>query len=225
MKTSATCSAIADRHRPVGRDHTAERRHRVARVRLRVGLGDVGADRDAARVRVLDDRHRRLGEVVRRPPRGVRVDVVVVATSPCRAAAPPGRGRAPPPGRRRARPLVRVLAVPQHRLTRPGVTRRRPASRCLGVGRARSARTTTPPRRRRSPCARTPPRRAAAAAPSVNPPSATAASTSAYWSGEVTTATLGWFFAAARTIDGPPMSICSMHSSASAPDATVSVNG
>ncbi len=36
------------------------------------------------------------------------------------------------------------------------------------------------------------------------------------------TATLGWFFAAARTIDGPPMSICSMHSSGAAPDATVS---
>ena len=43
--------------------------------------------------------------------------------------------------------------------------------------------------------------------------------------GEVTTATLGWFFAAARTIDGPPMSICSTHSSGVAPEATVSVNG
>ena len=29
----------------------------------------------------------------------------------------------------------------------------------------------------------------------------------------MTTATLGWFLAAARTIDGPPMSICSTHSS------------
>ena len=41
----------------------------------------------------------------------------------------------------------------------------------------------------------------------------------------MTTATLAWFFAAARTIDGPPMSICSTHSSISAPESTVSVNG
>ena len=43
--------------------------------------------------------------------------------------------------------------------------------------------------------------------------------------GSTTTATLGWFFAAARTIDGPPMSICSTHSSGAAPEATVWVNG
>ncbi|SIJ03590.1 Uncharacterised protein [Mycobacteroides abscessus subsp. abscessus] len=39
------------------------------------------------------------------------------------------------------------------------------------------------------------------------------------------TVTVGWFFAAARTIEGPPMSICSMHSSKPAPLATVSANG
>jgi phosphoribosylaminoimidazolecarboxamide formyltransferase/IMP cyclohydrolase len=38
-------------------------------------------------------------------------------------------------------------------------------------------------------------------------------------------ATLAWFFAAPRTIDGPPMSICSMHSSGLAPEATVAVKG
>ena len=38
-------------------------------------------------------------------------------------------------------------------------------------------------------------------------------------------ATEGWFLAAARTIDGPPMSICSTHSSGSAPEATVWVKG
>jgi hypothetical protein len=43
--------------------------------------------------------------------------------------------------------------------------------------------------------------------------------------GDVTTATLAWFFAAARTIEGPPTSICSMHSSGDAPDITVSVKG
>ena len=50
-------------------------------------------------------------------------------------------------------------------------------------------------------------------AASVKPPAATAASTSAYRAGDVTMATDGWFLAAARTIDGPPMSICSTHSS------------
>ena len=60
---------------------------------------------------------------------------------------------------------------------------------------------------------------------SVNPPAATAASTASYVAGEVTMATLGWFLAAARTIDGPPMSICSTHSSGPAPEATVWVKG
>jgi hypothetical protein len=41
----------------------------------------------------------------------------------------------------------------------------------------------------------------------------------------VTIATDGWFFAAARTIDGPPMSICSTHWSTVAPEVTVSTNG
>ena len=59
----------------------------------------------------------------------------------------------------------------------------------------------------------------------VNPPASRAATASAYWLGAVSTATLGWFFAAARTIDGPPMSICSTHSSGPAPEATVSVKG
>ncbi len=43
--------------------------------------------------------------------------------------------------------------------------------------------------------------------------------------GLVTMATLAWFLAAARTIEGPPMSICSTHSSSLAPEATVSLNG
>ena len=60
----------------------------------------------------------------------------------------------------------------------------------------------------------------------MNPSPFTAAITSAqYAAGDVTTATLAWFFAAPRTIDGPPMSICSMHSSGLAPEATVAVNG
>ncbi|SHW60045.1 Uncharacterised protein [Mycobacteroides abscessus subsp. abscessus] len=53
----------------------------------------------------------------------------------------------------------------------------------------------------------------------------TAASTSPYAAGSTTTATLGWFLAAARTIEGPPISICSTHSSSEAPEATVAANG
>ena len=44
VKTSATWLGHRSRHRAVGRDHAAERRHRVARVRPAVRLGDVGAD-------------------------------------------------------------------------------------------------------------------------------------------------------------------------------------
>ena len=58
-----------------------------------------------------------------------------------------------------------------------------------------------------------------------NPPPRTAISTEGYSAGSVTMATLAWFLAAARTIEGPPMSICSTHSSCEAPDCTVSVNG
>ena len=47
-------------------------------MRLAVRLGDIGADGDAARVGVLDDRDARRGEVVRRPQGGIGVDVVVV---------------------------------------------------------------------------------------------------------------------------------------------------
>ncbi len=57
------------------------------------------------------------------------------------------------------------------------------------------------------------------------PPSSSAVKSEEYCAADVTTATFAWFFAAPRTIDGPPMSICSMHSSTDAPEATVSVNG
>ena len=116
-------------HRPVGRDHAAERRDRVARVRLAVGLGDVGAGRDAARVGVLDDRHGRLVEVVGRPAGGVGVDVVVVGH--LLAVQLLGCGQAGPRqcGVERGR-LVRVLAVAQHRLPCPRWRRCTPGSRC-----------------------------------------------------------------------------------------------
>ena len=47
----------------------------------------------------------------------------------------------------------------------------------------------------------------------------------AYCDGSVTTATFAWFLAAARTMAGPPMSICSTTASGSAPAATVCANG
>ena len=59
----------------------------------------------------------------------------------------------------------------------------------------------------------------------VKPPAAVAASTSGYRAGSVMTATEAWFLAAARTMAGPPMSICSTHSSGEAPEATVASNG
>ena len=78
VKISPQLLGHRHRDRHVGRDHPAERRDRVARVRLAVRLGDVRADRDAARVGVLDDRDGRLVEVVRRATGRIGVDVVVV---------------------------------------------------------------------------------------------------------------------------------------------------
>src|SRR5690606_26567936 len=78
------------------------------------------AGRDAARVRVLDDRHGRVGVVVRGPPRGVGVDVVVVAhrlAVQLLGLRQPGATRAV---QRRA--LVRVLPVAQHVRPLPGGT-------------------------------------------------------------------------------------------------------
>jgi len=61
---------------------------------------------------------------------------------------------------------------------------------------------------------------------SASPPEARiSSSTLAYRSGRTTTPTEAKFLAAARTIAGPPMSICSTTSSSVAPLATVSRNG
>ena len=98
--------------RAVGRDDPAEGRDRVAGVRLAVRGGDVGADGDAARVGVLDDRDAGVGVVVRGPPGGVGVDVVVVGhllAVQLLGVRQPGLNAAV---ERRA--LVRVLAVAQH---------------------------------------------------------------------------------------------------------------
>ena len=181
-----------------------------------MGVGDVATDRDAARVGVLDDRDRRLGEVVRRPIRRLSVDVVVVAhllavqllglrEPRLGRRVDVERGRAGGSSRRTAARCCRRQRLPGER---PATTASGSAVTSCGepLGhrdvvrrRVRERRGREPlPLRQREPHRPTPP-----------------PARSSYWSGEVTIATLGWFFAAARTIDGPPMSICSMHSSAS----------
>ena len=60
---------------------------------------------------------------------------------------------------------------------------------------------------------------------SVKPPDLRAAIAWSYWLSWHTTATEPWFLAAPRNIDGPPISICSMHSAKSAPDAMVAAKG
>ena len=174
VNTSATCSGHLHRDRPVDGDHAAERRDRVALVRPAVRLGDVGADRDAARVGVLDDRHGRLGRS-RTPPGGRRrCRRSCCRTSPCRAAARPA---ARPPGRsrwRRARPAGagsrRSAAPPASSQVAP--THAGKPVPVGGVG-EHVAHPATPRARRTSRCGRTP-RRPAPALPSVKPPSATA---------------------------------------------------
>src|SRR5262249_43764486 len=104
------------RERPVERDDAAERAARVALEREIEGALGVGGDRDAARIRVLDDPGAGALELPREPPRRVGVEVVVEGQ--LLAAAEEGaRERA----LRRARVdvergrLVRVLAVAQRR--------------------------------------------------------------------------------------------------------------
>ena len=159
-----------ERHRAVRRDDAAERRHRVALVGAPVRVGDgVGCagrrDRDAARVGVLDDRDRGLGEVERGPHRGIRVDVVVVRH--LLAVQLHGLRDAGSSALRRVarRLLVRVLAVAEVGVLRPGATDPRRERRLLapaGPARPRCRATTRPPRRRwrcggtprgRAPCA------------------------------------------------------------------------
>ena len=123
-------------------DDAAVRRHRVARVRAAMGVGDgVGClgrrDRDAARVGVLDDRHGGLVEVEGGAHRGIRVDVVVVGH--LLAVQLHGLGDAGTPALRgvERRALVRVLAVAEVGVLRPAAADPRREGRVLGglVGR------------------------------------------------------------------------------------------
>src|SRR5690606_9192326 len=89
------------------------RRHRIARVRERVSLGDRRGGRDAARIRVLDDRDGGCVVVVGGAQGGIRIDVVVVRH--LLAAVLGGLGDAVPAWTAVERSaLVGVLAIAQH---------------------------------------------------------------------------------------------------------------
>ena len=145
-------------------------------------------------------------EVVHEPPRGVGVVEVEVARAPCRrAASTPSHQLAVPADAVARAVLVRVLAVAQRLAgalaARGGVCcGQRVVAVCShatiggvvgrGVGERGDGRARGGCRRRRVPSLASA-RRAPAS----------------YCDGSVTTPTCAWFFAAARTIVGPPMSI------------------
>ena len=99
--------------RPIGRDHPAVRRDRIAGVGFAMGLGDVRSEGNAAWVGMFDDRDGGLVEVAGGPPRGVRINVIVVghlfAVQLLSVRESPSRTRNAIQGRR----LVRVFPVPQ----------------------------------------------------------------------------------------------------------------
>ena len=120
--------------RAVERDDAAERADRVAGERLVPGLAQARADRGAARVGVLDDRDRRLGEFGDQLVGGVGVGVVVVGQL---LALDLARGRdagTVVAGAVERGALVRVLAVAGLRDERGGADQR------LGEGHALVAR-------------------------------------------------------------------------------------
>src|SRR5205814_4305053 len=95
----------------IDRDDAVKGADGVAGERLHPGLMEIGAERYAARVGVLDDRDRRFGEFSYQLEGGVGVRVVVVGQL---LALQLPRGRDPGPlvaGAVERRLLVRVLAV------------------------------------------------------------------------------------------------------------------
>ena len=130
------------RHLPIGGDHAAVRRHRIARVCLAMRLGDIDAQRDAAWVGVLDDGNARLGEVVRRSSGRVGVDVVVVRHRLAVQHASLREAERAMVGAVKRSTLVWVFAVAQHFAAVPAGAEpgRKPAAvvgRCVGVAQPR----------------------------------------------------------------------------------------
>ena len=201
-------------------DH-AERRERIGRERALVRLLDRRRDRDAARVRVLDDhagrqrelaqQHQRAGEVVQ----VVERELAAVQLLDVREQRP---ARADLAVVRRA--LVRVLAVREvlHLLERE----RQRVRQALAFGEPARDRGLV----RRALRERDRGELVAASPCETAPCSRRSASTRAYCSGPETGATCAKFFAAARSIDGPPMSIISTASAMRAPRfAVIELNG
>ena len=180
------------------------------------------------------------GPAERRRGRGVE-DVVVreglaLERRPLHAEEPVGRRRPRPPVARRG--LVRVLPVAQrldllerHGQPAPGTGRSRRAARARrgAPGRRRPCGPAARPRsgRRRRRCGRTPRGRGRAAARRRCRRARRARRGSRRSApASVTIATLAWFLAAARTIDGPPMSISSISSSTVIPGrSSAAANG
>ncbi len=130
--------------RAVQRDDAAERADRVAGQRLVPGLAQARADRGAARVGVLDDRDRRLGEFGDQLVGGVGVGVVVVGQF---LALDLARGRDAGARCRRCGRARRADAGSRRSGSARRARRRRPASR--ERSRPRRARTTARSRRHR----------------------------------------------------------------------------
>ena len=202
-------------------DDAAERRRGIGGERRCVGLLDRRRDGDAARVRVLDDHARRQRELAREQACGGEV-VEVVVRELLAVQLLDAREQVHAGARLRVvrGTLVRVLAVREL-----GHLRER-RDEALGeeLDLVEPA-VRSPPRTRRS--SRTPRPRASAAsrAESRRAPAARRRTTG-YWSGRQTGATCAKFFAAARSIEGPPTSIISTASSSLTPRSpTTSAKG
>ena len=104
--------------RPVERDDAAKGADRVASERLIPGFAQARADRDAARVGVLDDRHRRRSEFGDQLEGGVGIGIVVVRQLLALELARGRHAGAALAGAVERARLMRVLAVAQ-RLGQP----------------------------------------------------------------------------------------------------------
>ena len=171
-------------------------------------VGEVAGDRDAARVGVLDDRARRaVAEVVHELPR--RVGVVEVEVREREAAVlldavPPARrarrcGSAPPAGAGSRRSAASRRCVRARARGAAGSSSSLPAATATIAASYAAVRANASSANARR-----------VSSPTVPSLARSSSSSGSYWSGSVTIVTHAWFFAAARVIAGPPMSMVSM---------------
>ena len=143
-------------------DDGSERRHRIAVERQAIGLHQARRGCQPAGIGVLDDRHGRLGELLRHRPRSFQIDQVVVAQTPCPGAARTRarrrpNGRAPPVGAGSRRSAAVARARPPTRSSQVGAGLA-PARRggCKTRPSVDAAVTTSRSPHRTRPCAGTP---------------------------------------------------------------------